>query len=381
LAGGNAPDVIQVSSPYFGNWAKVGALQSIQDFVDQENYDLSDYWEQAIEMFSFNIENGIRGNGDLFCLPKDFGVNGVFVNRTLVQNAYNNGRLTDEQYALVTDQTNPMTYTEYLEIAKALTQYDGTANSIYGTNRIYWESFLWSYGEDILTEDYTLNYQSDKVKEVLQYSLNMVTKGHEDFCAPYTSSSSSTSQDELSMFTTGKIAMYWSGRWLVPSYDASSIDYYCIPCPVAELEDGSKGQSIGWCATVGYAISRNSKNTKMAWEFIKFLTSVEGYRIMNKLNYAVPGRKSLTIEKEFADPKNYNHSKLDKDSAKIFFDLAEVSKINNSSRFTSPRWIEAFEDKLSLLFTGDIATVDEFLASVKNEVNAAIRNSDPQLFE
>lgn len=381
LAGGNAPDVIQVESHLFGTWAKQGALQAIQPFVEQENFNTDPYWQQAIEMFSFNTQTGIRGNGDLFSLPKDFGVNGVFVNKTLVDQAYANQKLTQAQYELVTDQENPMTFDEYLSIAVALTNYDGTANSVYGSNRIYWESYLWSLGDDILDENYQLNYQSENVKKVLQYSLDMVDKTSEYFCAPYTSSSSTASQDEQSLFTTGKMAMYWSGRWNVPAYDASNIDYYCIPTPVAIKSDGSRGESIGWCSTIGYSISRNCQNTKMAYQFIKFLSSEQAYRIMNELNYAVPGMKTLITENEFADPMTYNHSrKLDAKSASTFFRAAETAKINNASRFTTNRWIDAFEKKLELLFTGDIETVDEFLLSVRGEVNSALRSSDPQLF-
>lgn len=381
LSGGNAPDVIQVESHLFGMWAKQGALQAINPFVTEERFDTSSYWQQAIEMFSFNTKTGIRGNGDLFSLPKDFGVNGIFVNKTLIEKAYANGEINQKQYELVTDQENPMTFEEYLDIAVALTKYDGTASSIYGSNRIYWESYLWSLGDDVLDENYQLNYKSENLKKVLQYSLDMVDKSSPSFCAPYTSSSSTASQDEQSLFTTGKIAMYWSGRWNAPTYDASNVNYYCIPTPVAIKEDGSKGESIGWCSTIGYSISRNCKNTKMAYKFIKFLSSEKAYRIMNKLNYAVPGMKTLVTEKEFADPKTYNNSRsFDAKSAATFFTTAEKAKINNASRFTTNRWIDAFEKKLELLFTGDIETVDEFLLSVRNEVNSALKNSDPQLF-
>ena len=115
LSSGTAPDVIQVESPDFGNWAKNGALMSIQPFIDEENFDTSDFWPQALEMFSYDTVNGIRGtvskadSVEIFSLPKDFGVNGIFVNRTLVDQAKNSGKLTQEQYDLVTDQETPMT--------------------------------------------------------------------------------------------------------------------------------------------------------------------------------------------------------------------------------------------------------------------------------
>ena len=240
---------------------------------------------------------------------------------------------------------------------------------------------MWSLGDDILDDKYQLNYKSENFKKVLQYSLDMVNKDSPTFCAPYTSSSSTSSQDEQSLFTTGKIAMYWSGRWNVPAYDASRINYYCIPTPVAVKSDGTKGESCGWCSTIGYSISRNCKNTRMAYKFIKFLASEEAYLEMNTLNYAVPGMKSLITRNEFADPKTYNKSRsLDGLSAQTFFNAARVARIINAARFSSNKWISAFESKLELLFTGDIETVDDFLNSVRGEVNSALKSSDPQLY-
>lgn len=386
LASGNAPDVIQVESPDFGNWAKNGALMSIQPFVDRENYDTSDFWPQTLQMFSYDTKNGIRGtvstseNVELFSLPKDFGVNGVFVNRTLVEEAHASGALSDAQYALVTDQVNPMTYDEYLDVAVALTQNTGNAATmVYGSNRIYWESYLWSLGDDILTADHQLNTSSESCKKVLEYSKSMMDETSEHYCAPYTPLGSSSSQDEMSLFTTGKIALFWSGRWLVPNYDAANIDYYCIPCPVAVKSDGARGESVGWCSTVGYSISRNCEKTAMAWKFIKYLASPEGYRVMNRLNYAVPGRMSLITETEYADPST-NGSKLNAASAKVFFDLAKVARINNSARYSSPKWIDEFEQRLDLYFTDTYKTVDELMDRARQAVNSSIRSSDPNLF-
>lgn len=386
LAGGTAPDVVQLGSPQFGIFAKQGAFQSLQPFIERDNFDTSDFWPQAIEMFSFDTERGVRGSGELFGLPKDLGVNGIFVNRTLIEEARDEGRLPDEQYALVTDQVNPMTFEEYIDVAVALTQYDGTANSVYGSNRIYWESYLWSLGDDIITSEHTLN-KSDLVKKVFNYSKAMVTEGDPNFCSPYTPVDSSSSQTEESQFLTGKLAMIWAGRWRVPIYDEAGIDYYCIPIPIADPSEAENtlSYSISWTSTVGYAISRNCQKTEMAWKFIQYLTSPDGYRQLNRLNFNVPGRMSLIEEDEFRDPKTYNSDEyptnLDEASAKLFFDMAKVARLNNDVRYTENNWKTLFENRLSMFFNDEIKTVDEFLDGVEAEVNAAIRQSDPWLFE
>lgn len=64
-----------------------------------------------------------------------------------------------------------------------------------------------------------------------------------------------------------------------------------------------------------------------------------------------------------------------------FFKTAENARSNNGARLSSSNWITAFEDKLGLYFTGEIDTFDQLMKSVKNQVNASIKKSDPQLFE
>lgn len=373
----NAPDVIQCESHNFGEWAKLGYLQAIQPLIEEENYDLSDFWPQALELYSFNTKTGIRGNTDLFALPKDFGVNGIFVNKRLLDQAKSAGRITQEEYDKVRDQVNPMTYDEYISIAHKMTVDTGDANTIYGSNRIYWESYLWSTGEDILTDKYQLNYDSENVKKVFEYSKSMLDKDSPNYCSPYTASASASSADEQTLFTSDKIVMYWSGRWNVPAYDGASMQYFCIPCPVADLGNGNKGVSTGWCSTIGYSIPFSSKKGRMAYKFIKYLSSPEAYRIMNELNYAVPGRMSLCEEDEFKNPRN---TRLDSLSAQMFFNLARNARLNNASRFSNNRWITAFENKLERYFVGDYESVDEFLLDTRNDVQSALKSSDPYLF-
>ena len=100
---------------------------------------------------------------------------------------------------------------------------------------------------------------------------------------------------------------------------------------------------------------------------------------MNELNYNVPGRMSLITEEAFANPQT-NGSVLDEASAKVFFNMAKTARINNAARLTSSNWIETFESKLSLYFTGEIATYEALMSGVSKQVNASIKKSDPQLF-
>lgn len=414
LTAGTAPDVIQVQSAVFGSWAQKGWFQSIQPFVNGEvngidTLKVDDYYPQAIQMFRLNTETGVRGNGDMFGLPKDFGVIGVFVNKEMVMNRYNRGAFSHypegaSDYSKLMAQEQ-LTYDEYFRIAHHLTldchvdsngKHDHSRGywetNVYGANRIHWESFLWGYNADILTDDYKLNVDNDYVKYVFEQCRNQVTPGTSTFYSLY---SDSGATDSGTAFTGRRIIMYMGGRWNVSTFDASfkigsSQGYFCIPVPVWHV----KYAPTGACSTVCYAISKNCKNTKMAYKLIRYLASREGYRIMNQMNYAVPGIKDLKNEAKFKNPQANNSPydggfgnvtcNLNEKSAATFFEMADNARISNACRFTTANWITTFETGLNS-FLQDTSktkykTSADFLNSVRKSVNSAIKKSDPQLF-
>ena len=421
ITAGNAPDVIQVSSNTFGAWAQKGWFQSIQPFINGEvdgiePLDTSMYYPQTTQMFKLNTTTGVRGDGDIFGLPKDFGVIGVFVNRSMVEDRYNRGAFSSYEEG-ASDYSKLMareqlTYEEYFRIAHHLT-YKCTVNDgkhthngfwedgKYGSNRIFWESFLWGYGVDILTEDYKLNVEDEYVQYVFEQCRSQVTPGSASFYSLYDDSGAT---DSGTAFTGRRICMYMGGRWNVSTFDSSfkctskdpdSSKYFCIPVPVWKTRNGKPVRDpVAPCSTVCYAISKNCKNTKMAYKLIRYLASREGYRTMNKLNYAVPGIRDLKEEAEFKNPMKNNSPydggfgnvicNLDEKSASTFFDMADNAKVANACRFTTDNWIVTFETGLNA-FLQDTSkskykTSYDFLKSVYKSVNAAIRKSDPQLF-
>ena len=417
-----APDVIQVDSSVFGAWAQKGWFQSIQPFINGEvdgiePLDTSIYYPQTMQMFKLSPVTGVRGEGEIFGLPKDFGVQGIFVNRELVVDRYNRGAFSSypggqDDYAKLMAQEQ-LTFEEYFRIAHHLTyncvingegkhEHNGYwQDNVYGANRIHWEAFLWGLGSDILTDDYKLNIEDEYVQYVFEQCRNQVTKGSASFYSLY---SDTGATDSGTAFTGRRLCMYMGGRWNVSTFDSSFVatsknpaesKYFCIPVPVYKVKNGKPVRApIASCSTVCYAISRNCQNTKMAYKLIRYLASREGYRTMNTLNYAVPGIRDLKNENEFKDPMKYNSPyyggfgnvicNLDEKSASTFFDMADEARISNACRFTNDNWIVTFETGLNLFLqdTGKtrFPTSYDFLKSVYKSVNSAIKKSDPQLF-
>lgn len=373
LMAGNAPDVIQVPNTYFGNWAKAGALKPIQQFIDEEKFDTSIYWENLIEMFSYDRTTKTRGSGDLYALPKDYGVTGIYVNLKLLDAAVEKGLITASEKETILDRENPMTFEEYRRLAKKLTIIENNSVKQYGTNSISAESYLWNNGTDIVKDGKYLNVGDEKVYEAYEYIASMVDSDSEWYCAP--SVEATASQDDLSMFLTEKIVMYWAGRWYAPSFDSAQMEYAIIPVPVVE-----KGQdSVVSAVSAGYCISRNSKKNGMAYRFIKFLAGEEAYTILNALNYAVPGIKSLAESDLFLTP--VQGTSMTRADYETFLYLANNTKAAHADYFTSSRWFDIFDQNVLDYYYGDFDTIDACFKAMESEVNAAIRASDPLLFK
>ncbi len=373
LGAGVAADVIQVPNSYLGNWASRGALKSIQPFIDAENFDTSVYFDAIIPMFSYSSKTKKRGEGDLYALPKDFGIIGVYVNLDIVNNAVKNGLITEAEKTKLLDKENPLTYDEYAELAHKLTIVKKGVTTQYGSSAINCESYLWGLGTDLIKDEKYFNADDPKVHQVYQYVSDMMDKDSEIYCAP--SIDDMTSQDSGSMFMSGKIAMYWAGRWTAPGYDAAKMNYCVIPIPVAEKGD----EPVTYAVSAGYAISRNCKKQGMAWKLIKYLASEKAYRTLNKLNYAVPAIKSLIDDPEFTTP--VQGTPMTEADLKVFFDAAKTARRAHSDYFTSNRWIDLFNSKLDDMFLDGTMTAAQCIKDMEADINAAIKQSDPALFQ
>lgn len=375
LLTGNAPDVISIDAQFFGAWAKQGAIRSIQPFIDLENYDLSDFWPGLVQIARFDKEKNKRNEGDIFGLPKDYGVNGIYVNTTIVNQAVKDNLITEAEKNMLLDRKNPLTFEQYAEIAAKLTVVEKTSGRTlqYGSNGIAVEAYCWTHGTDLIKDGKYFNAEDPIYIEAYELLARMSNPKDELYSAPTVEDSQSL--DSMSVFQTGKIALYWGGRWDAPKFEEVPFEWQCIPLPVAE-----KGGDVSmYFGTVLYGISRNSKKTGMAWKLIKFLASQEAYRVMNQMNYAVPARKSLLEEAEFKDPTLLG-SRMTAADAETFFLAARNAKIAPHYYFVSNRWIEIIQQNVTVVLSGE-KTAAEFLKSIEGDVNLAIRASDPSLFE
>ncbi len=97
-----------------------------------------------------------------------------------------------------------------------------------------------------------------------------------------------------SLFNEGKAAFVFSGPWFLGEI-APNIDYGLAPLPTVD-EAGGKPMRP-WMTVEGAGVSALSKNKEAAFDFVRFLTGLEGARLM-----ATEGRQNPALEKAYAEP-------------------------------------------------------------------------------
>lgn len=172
--------------------------------------------------------------------------------------------------------STPKNWREFMDLAARMTVRDAsgikTAGAALGTasNVDHWSDIL---GLLLLQQPGVdlKNPASSAVAEVFRFYTGFVTDPRKktwDINLP-----SSTE-----MFASGRLGFYFAPSWRAHELRVANPNLKFKVVPVPQLID----RKAGWASFWAWAVSKESKHPKEAWQFIKFLTSVEA----EKLAYA-----------------------------------------------------------------------------------------------
>lgn len=354
LASGAAPDVFLCSDGDFGKWVKAGLIMNIQDKVDNSGINLDDMWDSALGRYKFNGK--LLGEGDLYALPKDIGPTVLYYNKEIF----------DECGVPYPSAEEPMTFDEFLEMCQKLTITDESGKTTqYGTGPIWWEGYLWSNGGDFLNEDKTEFIMNEpEGVEAIQFAADLINKYK---VSPDANASADMSDDQ--MFATGKIATVGGGRWMVPTYRKLDFDWDVAPMPT-----GSLGTWSGWSGSVGYAIYNKTKYPEEAFKLVQFLAGEEGQKLGTELGFQIPTFKSMSNTDVFLQPGQKP------EHAEVFIKAAEGQRAGSWTLTANGQWLDTFNQRMADVWQGK-ATAEEVLNEIKPEVDKALKEGNPELFE
>ncbi len=250
LSGGDTSDVFMVKEiTDLLNWQAAGYEEPLNSYIEASGYDLSGF---------AGIESNYAVDGEQYALPfrSDFWV--LYYNKDLFDAAG------------VDYPTNDMTWEQYAELAKKMTDAD---KGIYGTHYHTWLSAVvnWDVCDGVNT---LIDGNYDDLAYFYELYQDLEDAGA---CMPY-NELKAAGLHYSAAFENGNIAMLPMGYWFVSTLIGAIKDGTCSfnwgIVAVPHKEDVAAGSSFG--NLTGAMINAKSANKDLAWEYISWLAGEEG---------------------------------------------------------------------------------------------------------
>ncbi|MGH2330705.1 ABC transporter substrate-binding protein [Thermoanaerobacter mathranii] len=356
IAGGTAPDVIFTSDGDFPRWVKQGAFLNIQKYVDNsKDINLEDMWESGLKRYMFDGQR--TGTGDLYALPKDIGPTVMVYNKDIF----------DKLGVPYPPADRPLSWQEALDMWQKLTVRKNGKIEIYGSGPIWWEGFVWSNGGSILSEnrkEFTLH--EPKAAEAMQFIHDLTWK-----YKVVPDSRALQAMNDAQMFQTGRLATITAGRWSVPDYRKLKFDWDVAPIPTPTGE----WTTNGWSGSVGLAVNAKTKHPEEAYKLVEWFAGPNGQKRMTELGFSIPNFKSMANTDLFLQPDQKPKH------AEVYIKEAEVEAPGAWTYLPNGKWWDVLNQKLGLFWQDQNASAVEFFTKIKPEIDKAIREGNPELFE
>ena len=286
IAGGAPPDVICQDRFSVGGWASRSAFLTLDDLIarDRDKPDgirPEDYypacWNEAVY------------EGKSYAIPMTTDDRFLFYNEDILRReGFTNPDGTVRP---------PTTWDELKDYAVKMTKYDEVGGvrqigfiPMYGNSWLY--LYGWQNGGSFLSPDgRTCTLNDPRIVEALKYvtgvydALGGVQK--------VDGFSSAFQTNELDPFLTGRVAMMINGNWVLNTVATYKPDmnFGVAPAPVpawrleAAKKDPSLPPYITWSGGFSWAIPARARHAELAWEFIRWMSSLEAARVFNDAEY------------------------------------------------------------------------------------------------
>jgi multiple sugar transport system substrate-binding protein len=292
INGNLAPDVIFVEADNFINYCSRGILEPLDDYYKNDpDFPLKDFYPSLIHRFSVD--------GNLYVIPRDIAP------MCLV---YYNKKAFDEAHLAY--PTDDWYWSELLADAKALTLRDKDGRTTRWGYVEDWpmvEPWVYSAGArwvDDPQKPTQYTFDNPVFTNAMQYRADLTLK-YKVMPGP-DNLTSMGGTGTSGMFDSGLAAMFVSGSWKIAQFrDIKNFDW-----DVAMFPKGPTGQRGFQLGGSGYGIMKSSKNKKLAWELVRYISEAEGEKKMAALGLAQPALRSVAESPDFLDGQKPLNKKL-----------------------------------------------------------------------
>ncbi|MEU0489461.1 extracellular solute-binding protein [Nocardiopsis sp. NPDC006139] len=340
LAGGDAPDVIEIGNDQVSGWASQGALLDITEQVGG--------WDAAAEMDQNALEYGTY-DGVQYGVPWFSGVRTLYYRADWLQ------ELGHEP---------PTTWDELLTVAEDIeAEYDvpGFAAPTDFTNGI--ASFIWSNGGEIATQNAEGEWEGHLTDPATVEAIEFYADLTNDGVSPQ----SYVGENELvplADMANSQVGMYIDGSWALTSMEEQAEDPAVLENIVAAPIPGADGIAPAFAGGSALSVFSTTQYPELAFELLTVLGDQEGGQGYADAAGFFPAYPELLAGDEYQ-----------KDPARV----ASATQMQHTQFFPStPRWTAADQDSkilpgavLEIVNGGDpeevLAAANEQLTTILNE--------------
>lgn len=246
-AGGNAPDIIQMSPNYLSDYAGRGALL---DLGAQDAIELSDTPQQAVDAGKYQ--------GTLFAIPTGRSEYAVMANSSMFES-------TGIEFP--DDQT--WTWGDYREIAAQLAAATGNYGAGYpGPQDAIMSMWFEQHGEQLYSDEGDLAFKPATVASYWQEILDQRDAAAGPSAGVF--NEDATASLEQTLFATGKIGLAWfNANQYTAVSSAMGTDIVLLRAPSVAGEASKNGAT--YAPAMLWSASAKTKYPEVAADFINFL--------------------------------------------------------------------------------------------------------------
>jgi multiple sugar transport system substrate-binding protein len=349
IAGGTPPDVGFATLYNWPSFAERNIFLPLDDFIEQDSYDLDDFYEQIITPYRYNGE--VFGEGELYGLPKEIAIRAMYYNKDIFEEAGVELPTADE----------PWDWDRFIEMTEATTKEEGGRIRQYGyiqdVRWTFWQIWAWSAGGSPVDDLYnptTSTLDDPAVLEGYQVFTDFVTKLK---TAP--SAAVTADQGHAEMFAAGLGASYNNGRWMVPLFRESDFAWDVMPMPMkTERAQTLSGSMFGICD--------GTENPDAAWKLLSYVVGEEGQTRMTGTGLLLPSRKSVAESDLFLNSTPPENNQ-------IFLDELEFAKPLPLTPIY-PELEKVINDQTDLVLSGEKSAADA-IAEMHAQFNTLLQDA------
>jgi multiple sugar transport system substrate-binding protein len=235
------------------SFASKGLLTTLDDYITKDKFDFSPFLKEAVEANRYKEK--------MVAMPFEVAVMGIVYNKKLFDAA-------KVPYPTFDIKDPNWNWESMIETAKLLTDESKTQ---FGIAIDSWmiPNWLLCYDQRYLSNNKTITAETKSVMNTENtVKVNQMWLDLMDVHKVSPSAAMSQEIGGFDRFMSGKVAMYSYGRWLNTFRQIRDFEWDVAPLPAP------KGAHPGAVLYIlNYAIYSKSKNTDLAWEFLKFINT------------------------------------------------------------------------------------------------------------